>query len=447
MNNPITFYEHELITFEELWSSYQLPKDEVVEVFKTINKNSNKEDENDNDEEKEINGLFRIYYNGIKAKQYVGFLAIKDKTIQVLPKVFKECGHDANSQILAFIRMMNHAYNLNIKEDELAKLTSSNSPTSIYEIFIYLFANSLLKEIEKGFHRKYVKVRKEEKFLKGKLLVDKQIKKLPHQRHKFSIEYNEFTENNLLNQIFYYTTYISMQKTKWQNNKKLLAKLMLIFEDINLRKISSHDFKRVHFTRLNERFKKSFSLAKIILFTFGAVEGEDAVGFFVDMNDLFEKFICSILSRNLDFEVKYQNKFQIFKKEELEGIKITCQKPDYLIYKDNKPILVLDAKYKKIKTKKEKDNEEENGTITISTDILRQIYTYAKYYGIKHNYNVKSVLIFPKSKNYNDFSNNAKAIFFDGDIELYILAYNLENLIDEYGIDTEFLEKVKGIIG
>ena len=443
MNNLITFYEHELIPFEKLRSSYQLPKDEVVEVFKTINKNnSNKEDESNNNEEKEINGLFRIYYNGIKAKQYVGFVAIKDMTIQVLPKVFKECGHDENSKILAFIRMMNHAYNLNIKEDELAKLTSNNSPSSIYEIFIYLFANSLLKEIEKGFYRKYVKVRKEEKFLKGKLLVDKQIKKLPHQRHKFSIEYNEFTENNLLNQIFYYTTYISMKKTNWQDNKKLLAKLMLIFEDINLRKISSHDFKRVHFTRLNERFKKSFSLAKIILSTFGAVEGEDTVGFFVDMNELFEKFICSILSRNLDFEVRYQNKFQIFKKEGLEGIKNIDQKPDYVIYKDNKPILVLDAKYREI--------NKENGKITISTEILRQIYTYAKIacYNNEKVDKLNTALIFPKSKKYNNFNNKSKigeATFFDGDIKLYVLTYNLEGLIDGYGIDMEFLEEVKRI--
>jgi 5-methylcytosine-specific restriction enzyme subunit McrC len=302
-----------------------------------------------------------------------------------------------------------------------------------------------------------VKVRKEEKFLKGKLLVDKQIKKLPHQRHKFSIEYNEFTENNLLNQIFYYTTYISMKKTNWQDNKKLLAKLMLIFEDINLRKISSHDFKRVHFTRLNERFKKSFSLAKIILSTFGAIEGEDAVGFFVDMNDLFEKFICSILSRNLDFEVRYQNKFQIFKKEGLEGIKNMDQKPDYVIYKDDKPLSVLDAKYREI--------NKENGKITISPDILRQIYAYARYYTKKSEMEVNSIgakrratkleefcsiLIFPKSKKYNDFNNKTKigeGIFFDGSIKLYVLAYNLEGLIEGYRVDIGFLEEVKRIIG
>jgi 5-methylcytosine-specific restriction enzyme subunit McrC len=213
---------------------------------------------------------------------------------------------------------------------------------------------------------------------------------------------------------------------------------MLIFEDINLRKISSHDFKRVHFTRLNERFKKPFSLAKIILSTFGAVEGEDAVGFFVDMNSLFEKFICSILSRNLDFEVKYQNKFQIFKKEGLEGIKNIDQKPDYVIYKDDKPLLVLDAKYREI--------NKENGKITISTEILRQIYTYAKYYSIKHNYNVKSVLIFPKSKKYNDFDNKTKigeGIFFDNEIKLYVSTYNLEKLINDDGIDEEFISCIR----
>lgn len=431
-NNPITFYEHELIPFEKLQSSLKLSENEIVEIFKIINKDRN-------NEEKEIDGLFRIYYDGIKAKQYVGFVVVNDRTIQVLPKVFKECGHDENNKILAFIRMMNHAYNLNIKEDELAKLTSNNNLSSIYEIFIYLFAKSLLNEIGRGFYREYVKVRKEEKFLKGKLLVDKQIRKLPHQKHKFSIEFHEFTENNLLNQIFYYTTYISMKKTKWQTNKKLLTELMLIFDSINLRKISIHDFKRAHFTRLNERFKKSFNLAKIILSTFGAVEGEDAVGFFVDMNDLFEKFIYSILSGRLDVEIEYQSKFNLF--NQVDRLKNIEQKPDYVVYKNNKPLLVLDAKYKEIKT--------ENGRPTLPSDILRQVYTYAKYYTLKHCYGINAIIIFPKSKNYNNFGDNpiiGEAIFFDNEIKLYVSTYNLEKLINDNGIDEGFINALKSLI-
>jgi 5-methylcytosine-specific restriction enzyme subunit McrC len=400
----------------------------------------------EDNEDKEDDGTFRIYYDKIKAKQYVGFVAVDNKIIQVLPKVFKECNYENKDKTLAFIKMINFAYDLNIKEQELAKVKDITSTPAIYEIFVYLFASSLLNEIKRGFYRTYVKVREEKKFLKGKLLIDKQIRKLPHQRHKFSIEYHEFTENNLLNQIFYYTTYISLKKTKWRGNKKLLSELMLIFEGINLRKITIHDFKRVHFTRLNERFKKPFNLAKIILSAFGEIDGEDTIGFFVDMNDLFEKFICSILSKRLDVEIEYQKKFSTFKEdEESDRIKNTPQKPDYVAYEDNKPVLVLDAKYTEIK--------KENDKISLSSEMLRQIYTYAKIIQYENKEKVDKIntaLIFPKSKEYNDkFGDNpiiGEATFFDNEIKLYVLTYNLEKLIEGDGIDEEFINCIKNLI-
>jgi len=435
MINPTTFYEHQLINFgDKELSKLNLDENEIIELFKTVNSRNTLVIEDV--EDKEFDGIFRIYPNGIKAKQYVGFVAVDNKIIQILPKSFQYCNYENKDKILAFIKMINFAYNLNIKEQELAKVRDIASTPTIYEVFIYLFALSLLNEIKRGFYRTYVKVREEKKFLKGKLLIDEQIRKLPHQRHKFSIEYHEFTENNLLNQIFYYTTYISLKKTKWQINKKLLSELMLIFEGINLKKTTIHDFKRVHFTRLNERFKKPFNLAKIILSAFGEVGGKDAIGFFVDMNDLFEKFICSILSKRLEVEIKYQSKFKLFK--EVKGIKNIEQKPDYVAYKDNKPVLVLDAKYTEIKTENEKP--------ALSSDMLRQIYTYAKYYTLKCNYKIKSVLIFPKSKKYNDFNDNSiigEATFFDDEIKLYVLTYNLEKLIEGDGIDEEFINCIK----
>jgi len=437
MSNLITFYEHQPIKFDDKeLSKLNLDENEIIELFKKINSRSNLNIEDI--ENKEFDNIFRIYPNRIKAKQYVGFVAVDNKVIQVLPKVFQECNYEDMDKIIAFIKMMNFAYDLNIKEQELAEVKNISSTPAIYEVFIYLFAYSLLNEIERGFYREYVRVREEKKFLKGKLLVDKQIRKLPHQRHRFSIEYHEFTENNLLNQIFYYTSYISLKKTKWLINKKLLSELMLIFDGIKLRKINIHDFKRVHFTRLNERFKKSFNLAKIILSAFGEVDGEDAIGFFVDMNDLFEKFIFSILSKSLNVEIRYQEKFNLFK--EVSGIKDIEQRPDYVVYENNKPLLVLDAKYTEIKR--------ENGKPTLPPDMLRQVYTYAKYYS-KNNRNVSAVLIFPKSKKYNNFDNKTKigkAKFFDNEIKLYVLTYNLKKLIEGDGVDKEFINCVKEII-
>ena len=109
-----------------------------------------------------------------------------------------------------------------------------------------------------------------------------------------------------------------------------------------------------------------------------------------------------------------------------------------IAYKDNKPVLVLDTKYTEIKRENEKP--------TLPSEMLRQIYTYAKYYTLKCNYKIKSVLIFPKSKKYSDFNDNpiiGEATFFDNEIKLYVLTYNLEKLIEGDEIDEEFINYIK----
>ncbi|WP_456418774.1 McrC family protein [Methanocaldococcus infernus] len=416
--NEITFYEHQAISFKELQEKLNLDKEEIVKLFKKVNLGNNFN---------ENNGIFTIYYDRIKANQYVGFICLDNLVIQVLPKVFKN--YKKNQGIKAFLLMINLAFNLNIKKNELKALSSPKS--SLYEIFIYLFAKSLLNEIKRGFYKEYVKFKGEEKFLKGKLLISKQIKKLPHQRHKFSIEFHKLTSDNLLNQIFHYTTYISLKNTNLKENKKLLSNLVISFNDVTLRKISLSDFKGVKFTRLNKRFRTAFNLAKIVLQSLGEFKKERIYGFFEDMNTLFEKFILSILSE--EFKIKYQEKFKLF--SSTENIKNLEQKPDYIMYKGNKPILILDAKYQEI----EKENE-----IILSPDILRQIYTYARYYS-NVNKDIVSALIFPKSKSYNNFDKRiiGKGTFFDG-LKLYILTYDLDTLI-KGDVDKEFISVINEI--
>lgn len=115
-----------------------------------------------------------------------------------------------------------------IKERELTKLLEIGLQVGIHEIFIYLFAKALLAEIEKGLYREYVEVQSEESYLRGKLLLTKQIKKLPHKRHTFSVEFHDFTEDNLLNQIFYSAILSAVNGTQVHMNRKLLSRLALI---------------------------------------------------------------------------------------------------------------------------------------------------------------------------------------------------------------------------
>jgi len=476
----ITLYEHQdskETEYSTLAQKYKISEKEIYETLRKINREFKniRSESNDNPDQnkKELSeklAVFDIRYSDyVGVRHYVGFAAVGNVFVQVLPKVFKPNPEKANKpqinnttdgndnkdgtwdSIMAFIRMLNLAYGLKIRDHDLAYLQGRKLRPNLYEIFIYLFAKSLWNEIQRGYHREYVELHSEEKFLRGKLLLSKQIRKLPHQLNTFSVEVHELIEDNLLNRIFYASIRIALGKTAWQTNKKLLEELMLVFDGVTPIRLTREHFERVHFTRLNERFKHPFELAKL-LFMPPKGEGRDreVSGFFVDMNELFERFIAKIIRRNLpeDYDLLYQEEYPFLKlrrytREREKCSKLTkClpQKPDYVIIRRETPVLVLDAKYREFK---------ENMP---SSDMARQLYVYSKI--LEHDSKEKrknkiepkipAVLIFPSSDTYNKELKNKKYLefeFFD-ETKLYVVAYDVETLKSRLDMDMKNIRYV-----
>ncbi|RLF81336.1 restriction endonuclease, partial [Thermococci archaeon] len=455
----LTFYEYDNIKYQDIkgiekekLQGYLL---ELNKYFKDkLRKNLKKESSNDNpDNEEEIDeskAILEVYSNKVKARHYVGFAAVGNVFVQVLPKVFKPSSNVENedstwSSIMAFIRMLNLAYGLKIRDYDLAYLQGRKLRPNLYEVFIYLFAKSLWNEVQRGYYREYVELHSEEKFLRGKLLLSKQVRKLPHQLNTFSVEVHEFIEDNLLNRIFYTSIRMALRKTAWQTNKKLLGELMLVFDGVTPIRLTREHFERVHFTRLNERFRHPFELAKLLFMppSSGGKEREVS-GFFVDMNELFERFILQTLKRSLpEYEVKYQRELNLFSRDkEKKGNIITKkQYPDFIISRNDIPVVVLDAKYRALGIKE--------GKLQISPDSLRQVYVYAKILENEKNIKgIKTILIFPKSDHYNNFKQELKvgeAMFFDG-TQISVLTYNMETLKSELNVDSKFQEKIRELL-
>lgn len=442
----LTLYEHDKVTYRDLLKELEIPEDKLDELKEKLYKlnefftrNPPKSTSNDSPEETESGknkGFLILYSDAVEARHYVGFATVDNLLIQVLPKVFKPKGSknnrkDEKDALLAFIRMLNVSYGMKIRDVELANLRYSKIPNNILEIFIYLFAKSLWEEVQKGYYRGYQEIQREEKFLRGKLLVSRQIKKLPHKRHTFSVELHEFSEDNLLNQIFYATIRFSLSRTNWSVNRRLLSQLMMVFDGVSVRKITEAHLRRMHFTRLNDRFRKPFNLAKIILKSFGGISGEEVGGFFVDMNELFERFILWILKRSLsEYEITYQKPEMPFLRS--DTLKDLTQRPDFVVYEDNSPIAVIDAKYREIK---------EN---SLSADMARQMYVYAKLLeNEKNTKGIETILIFPKSEHYNSNLGTKEATFFDG-TNLTVLTYNMDILSPR--IDKEFENILRDIL-
>ncbi len=433
---------------------------EFKKDFKKLDKSEdNPDSEDDIDESK---GVVEVYANKIKARHYVGFAAIDNVFVQILPKVFEPSNNDENeedtwSSIMAFVRMLDTAYGMKVKTHDLAYLQGRKLHPSLYEVFVYLFAKSLWDEIQRGYHREYVELHSEEKFLRGKLLLSKQIRKLPHQRHTFSVEIHELIEDNLLNRILYFSVREAMRRTNWGLNKRLLGNLMLAFDGVTPIHLTREHFERVHFTRLNERFRKPFELARL-LFMPASGEGRirEVSGFFVDMNKLFELYIARVLSRYagengymLTTNRDSENRKELFNNKPLES-SLKNQYPDYILHL-NKGLVILDAKY----TELVKTNKNGETKIELKPDIARQLYVYSRIWGYHrvngHEVDSKppSIIIVPASSTYNQGLSDKplEFEFFDGR-KLYIIAYDMEYLKKRNvsAADGDFRKSLEGII-
>lgn len=250
-------------------------------------------------------------------------------------------------------RMIDFSYDLEIDEsdDEIRFNPGVSQPL---EFVINSFVQTCGILIKKGLYRSYQIHNNDVSFLKGRILLKNQIQNDLKFNMKFNCEYDEFTSNNLENQIILYTLKICKILTKFPQRKIRIQKLIhQIDSQIGEKQIIVNDFRKIQYTRLNSRYGKPHDLAKLIIKNIGIKnlkyqKTRFIVPFFVPMPKLFEKFLENLFFNyhQKDLLVKGQKRFQAWyndgKPQGDGGIK-----PDILLYKDNQIFSIIDAKYMK----------------------------------------------------------------------------------------------------
>ena len=398
---PITAYEYEEIEFPS-----KIPS-KLVDEFKKINKEYSKN-------KNEKRAIFDIYGTQIKAKQFVGIIKIGKYTIQILPKllspnkninlkenskkIIEEEVKENNKYIISnLLYMLKYTKKLDLKETDLATLKKHDD---LFEVIIYLFAKNLLERLKLDLVKNYEPREENLNFLKGKINFTKHIKHNLVNKAKFYSEYDDFTENNLLNQIFKATIVKLLKITKSTENYKLLSTCNLILIDVPSKRIIYKDFQKVKLTRFTEKYRPSFDLAKLLLFG-NSVElsSKDISTFSIlfDMNKLFEEFIYEFMKKEFSQEDLENNKIiditsqskkdneVVFK--ENNNLSNFSLKPDIIIEfdKNSKEInnnkLIIDTKYKILK--KDKKN------LGVSNSDIYQMLAYGLRFFKDNNQNNK----------------------------------------------------------
>ena len=310
---------------------------------------------------KELHSYFTLDWKDLKAKQYCGILNFDNQDFYILPKI---ANHNDEQNLNIFIYMLMYAYDVNLL-NENTSLSENLKSNNILEVFVQMFANGLLQELKKGMYKKYITEQDNLSVLKGKYLINENLK-YNFTKNKIYCEYDEFSPNNSLNQFFLYTVkYLQ----KFVKDKKLLKQCELIFDEVEYKSVDINRLETINFDRLNLRFKTSFEIALLLLKQSIPLFSQDkkSFAFLFDMNVLFEKFIARIL-KSLDDDAKIQNQ---------DNFGALTLKPDIILESQ-----IIDTKYKKIKS---------------IEDIKQSDKLQAFAYGI--NYGVKNVmLLYPKDE-------------------------------------------------
>ena len=286
----------------------------------------------------------------LQAKSYVGTIQTTSGFIlEILPKTVKDNDVEKSKQI--FMKLLHLLYKLpNYKNIDSANFELIKN-LEIFEIFIFMFLEEVGIIIKKGIKSDYVGQEDNLFYLKGKLLINEQIKRNTVHKERFYVQYDDYNQNRAENRLIKSTLKLLSNISRDFDNQRKIRQYMQHLNWIDLSLNIDKDFSMVKTGRGMEHYKNALIWSKVFLKkeSFSSFSG-DTIAFAIlyPMEKLFECFVEWWLEkRYLHLHIEAQNGGVNFVK------KLFTVRPDFLIKKDNQVICVADAKWKLIESDKE----------------------------------------------------------------------------------------------
>ncbi|MCT7433523.1 McrC family protein [Aliarcobacter cryaerophilus] len=286
----------------------------------------------------------------LQAKSYIGTIQTTSGFIlEILPKTVKDNDIEKSKQI--FMKLLHLLYKLpnykNIDSTNFERIKN----LEIFEIFIFMFLEEVGIIIKKGIKSDYVGFEDNLFYLKGKLLINEQIKRNSIHKERFYVQYDDYNQNRAENRLIKSTLKLLSNISRDFDNQRKIRQYLEHMNWIELSLNIDKDFSMVKTGRGMEHYKNALIWSKVFLKkeSFSSFSG-DTVAFAIlyPMEKLFECFVQWWLEKRYShLQIEAQNGGVDFVK------KLFTVRPDFLIKKDNQVICVADAKWKLIESDKE----------------------------------------------------------------------------------------------
>ena len=247
---------------------------------------------------------------------------------------------------------------------------------NLHNLFAAILAKGIGRQLKQGLYREYENRKEDLTTVRGKIDMPGTIRNKIGKKDKLTCEYDELSENNLLNQILKTTVMLLLRHARVEEEYKTdLKKKMLFFSGVDLVDPLQIRWSAIRFQRNNNTYRMLVSLCQLILegMLMTTESGEYKLADFIDeqrMCRLYEKFILEFYAKECSY-VKATASRIPWALDDGIGTYLPVMQSDIMLTKENQ-ILIIDAKYYTHTMQSQFE------TSTIISGNLYQIFTYVK---------------------------------------------------------------------
>lgn len=209
--------------------------------------------------------------------------------------------------------MLSYAFSV-LRQEGFAQLGSEDFE-NIYELLCEILIKGIREQLKRGIYKEYNLIEEDLSVLRDKIGITKSIKLKAMSSTKLHCIYDEFSSDNILNQILK-TTCLALVRNANVNiqHKKKLKYLMMYFGEVSEISIKTVDWKKLNYHRNNLTYKMLINICYLIWQGLIVTEQNGKYKFMNFIKDklmakLYEKFVYEFYKKECpEISVNYQQK-------------------------------------------------------------------------------------------------------------------------------------------
>lgn len=309
---------------------------------------------------------------------------------------------------------------------------------NIHDMFAAILGKGVAQQLKHGLYREYVNRVDDLTTLRGKLDVPGTVRNKLQHKQRLSCDFDELSENNLLNQILKTTMMLLIkQKSVKLENKSVIKKDLLFFDSVDYIDPVMIKWDRIRYQRNNQNYRMLLNICRLIIdgLLLSTEKGTIKMATFLDdqrMSHLYEKFILEYY-RYHHPELRANPDQVQWNLDDDNDMWLPNMITDITLKSRDGRVLILDAKYYGQQMQSNFDVQ------TYRNANLYQIYTYVKNWDKEQTGKVAGMLLYAKTEEEfqpaNQFSMSGNKIMvssLDLNLPFTEIAAQLERIVEEY---------------